>query len=86
MIFSTGRITRYKSFSFGEKSIDVVEDYVYLGTTFNFNGKFHKAMARQVLQAKKAYYSMLTKVKKHNLDVDVFIAVSYTHLTLPTKA
>ena len=53
MIFSTGKIKRFKSFNFGEKTIDVVEDYVYLGTTFNFNGKFHKAMAKQVLQAKK---------------------------------
>ena len=83
MIFSTGRITRFKSFKFGDESIDVVEDYVYLGTTFNFNGKFHKAMAKQVLQAKKSYYSMLTKVKKHNLDVDVFIDL-VEKLVIPT--
>ena len=30
-------------------------------------------MAKQKLQAKKAYFSMLTKVKKHNLEADVFI-------------
>ena len=83
MVFSAGKITRFKSFKFGENSIDVVEDYVYLGTTFNFNGKFHKAMAKQVLQAKKAYYSMQAKVKKHNLDVDVFIDL-VERLVIPT--
>ena len=73
IIFSRGKITRFKSFNFGEEKIDVVEDYVYLGTKFNFNGLFHKAMSKQVLQAKKSYFSMLTKVKKHNLEADVFI-------------
>ena len=82
-VFSTGKITRFKSFKFVENSIDVVDDYVYLGTTFNFNGKFHKARAKQVLQAKKSYYSMLTKVKKHNLDVDVFIDL-VEKLVIPT--
>ena len=40
-------------------------------------------MAKQVLQAKKSYYSMLTKVKKHNLDVDVFIDL-VEKLVIPT--
>ena len=83
IIFSAGRIRKYKSFKFGENSIDVVDDYVYLGTTFNFNGKFHKAIAKQVLQAKKAYYGLLTKVKKHNLDADVFIDL-VEKLVIPT--
>ena len=54
IIFSAEKITRFKSFKFGENTIDIVEDYVYLGTKFNFNGKFHKAMAKQVLQANKS--------------------------------
>ena len=83
IVFSLGKITRYKSFKFGEQAIDVVDDYVYLGTKFNFNGKFHKAMAKQILQAKKAYYSLLTKVKKHNLDADVFIDL-VEKLVIPT--
>ena len=33
--------------------IDIVDDYVYLGTKFNYNGKFEKAKAKQALQAKK---------------------------------
>ena len=74
MIFSKGRIRRFNSFfKFGENKVDVVDDYVYLGTTFNFNGKFNKAMARQVLQAKKATFSLIDKVKSLNLPIDMFV-------------
>ena len=45
IIFSKGKIRRYKSFAFGDNTIDIVEDYVYLGTTFNYNGSFNKAKA-----------------------------------------
>ena len=52
IIFSKGRIRKHKSFKFGNARIDVVHDYVYLGVTFNYNGTFHRAKAKQVIQAK----------------------------------
>ena len=72
IIFSKGLITKYKSFDFGNNIVDVVKDYVYLGTTFNYNGTFNKAKNKQVLQAKKATFSLLSKVRQLNLAVDVF--------------
>ena len=63
IVFSAGIIKRFKSFKFGEEAIDVVRDYVYLGTKFNCDGRFHKAKTKHILQAKKAYYIVLTKVK-----------------------
>ena len=72
IIFSKGKITKYKPFEFGNNTVDIVEDYVYLGTTFNFKGTFNKAKNKQVLQAQKAYYSLLSKVRNLNLAVDVF--------------
>ena len=72
IIFSRGKIRKYRSFRFGDSTVDVVEDYIYLGTKFNYNGKFYKAKAKQVLQARKATYSLLTKVRKLDLSVDVF--------------
>ena len=72
IIFSKGKIRKYKPFSFGNKAVDVVENYVYLGVTFNYNGKFNKAKAKQVLQGKKAHYIVISKVKQHNMPVDVF--------------
>ena len=82
IIFSKGKIRKHKSFAFGDHPIDVVEDYVYLGTTFNYNGKFNKAKAKQVLQAKKATFSILTKVRQSNLSVGVFIDL-FEKLTIP---
>ena len=72
IIFSKGMIRKYKSFKFGNNTVDIVKDYVYLGTTFNYNGKFDKAKKKQVLQAKKATFSLLIKVRQLTLAVDVF--------------
>ncbi len=35
-----------------EETIEVKEDYIYLGTTFNYNWKFDKPMAKQIIQVK----------------------------------
>ena len=82
IIFSRGKIRKYKSFKFGDNSVDVVEDYVYLGTTFNYNGTFHKAKAKQVLQAKKANFSLITKVRQLNLSADTFTEL-FERLIIP---
>ena len=73
MIFSKGKVKKYKSFKFGSSRIDVVYDYIYLGTKFNFNGTFQLAMAKQVLQAKKAKFGLLSKVRELTLSVETFI-------------
>ena len=82
IIFSRGKVRRFKTFNFGDKKIDVVEDYVYLGTTFNFNGTFHKAKAKQALQAKKATYSLIRRTKQLNLDFEVSIEL-FERLIIP---
>ena len=83
IIFSKGKIRQHKHFAFGENSsINVVEDYVYLGTTFNYNGKFNKAKAKQVLQAKKANFSLQAKTRELNLAVDTFTEL-FERLIIP---
>ena len=54
-------------------AIDSIEDYIYLGVTFNYNGKFNKAKSKRVLLAKKATYSLKANAKQHNLDVDLYL-------------
>ena len=44
---------------------------VYLGATFNFNGSFAKAKAKQVSQAKRALYSLTSKCRKLCLPADI---------------
>ena len=82
IIFSRGKVRKFKSFNFGDLVIDVVDDYIYLGTTFNYNCKFDKAMAKQVLQAKKATFSLMIKVRQLNLSVEVFIEL-FERLIIP---
>ncbi|CAL4122579.1 unnamed protein product, partial [Meganyctiphanes norvegica] len=82
IIFSKGRIRRFKSFKLGDNSIDVVDDYVYLGTTFNYNGTFNKAKAKQALQARKASYSLITRIKQLNLTLEVSIEL-FERLIIP---
>ena len=71
VIFSRGKVRNIPNFKYGDESIEVVSDYVYLGTTFNYNGKMNKAMKKQVTQARRALFSMLVKCKKLELPIDI---------------
>ena len=73
LIFSKGKVTKHKSFKFGAREIEVVFDYVYLGTKFNHNGKFEVAMAKQKLKANKAKFNLMTKVRQLNLSVETVV-------------
>ena len=82
IIFSKGKIRKFKYFKLGDKIINVVDDYVYLGTTFNYNGTFSKAKSKQTLQAKKATYSLFTRINQLNLTFETSIEL-FERLTIP---
>ena len=67
VIFSRGKIRKMPNFTYGHDTIEVVYDFVYLGVKFNYNGTFKKAISKQVIQARKALYSMLAKAKKNTV-------------------
>ncbi len=71
VIFSRGKVRKHPQFKFGDDVLDVVDEYVYLGTTFNYNGLFKKAIKKQVNQARRAMYALLAKAKKLALPVDI---------------
>ena len=73
VIFSRGKVRNYPMFKLGTEVIDVVDDYVYLGVTFNYNGSFRKAIDKQVSQAKRAMCLLLQKAKILHLPVDIVI-------------
>lgn len=73
IIFSNGRITKHRDFTFNGKPVEVVDDYVYLGTTFNYNGSLSKAIEKQIDQAQKAMFSLLTKARRLLLPIDLQI-------------
>ena len=71
VIFSRGKVRNVPNFKYGEECIEIVDDYVYLGTTFNYNGKMNKAINKQVTQARRALFSMLIKCKRLELPIDI---------------
>jgi hypothetical protein len=71
VIFSKGRVTKYTPWVLGDEVLEVQDDYTYLGTTFNYNGNYDKAIAKQVTQAKRAMYSMVGKARKLGLPIDI---------------
>ena len=71
LIFSRDEVRRYPDFVFGTEKLDVVDEYVYLGVKFNYNGNYKKMIAKQITQARKALYCMLTKARKLQLPIDI---------------
>jgi len=71
VIFSRGKIRNRPNFYFGNNKIDICDDYVYLGVTLNYNGKFQKAIRNQITQAKRAMFALLTKAARLQLPVDL---------------
>ena len=55
---------------------------VYLGVKFNYNGNYKKMIAKQITQARKALYCMLTKARKLQLPIDIQCQL-FDHLVLP---
>ena len=53
--------------------IETVDSYVYLGTTIKFNGKFLEAKKKQLVQAKRALFVIISKKEKLQLPLDIFL-------------
>ena len=77
--------TRYKSrlnniptFNFGNIDLEQVEDYIYLGICFNWNGSFVKAKELLHDKASKAMYSLIQKGMRLNLPTDIMRRTNFT--------
>ena len=82
VVFSRGKLRNKPVFIYGDRELETVDSYVYLGVTFNYNGKFKVAIEKQINQARKAMFSMLSKVKKLMLPVDIQLDL-FDKLVLP---
>ena len=60
-------------FKLNNERIELVDDYVYLGTTVTYNGKFKKAIEKQVIQAKRALFGLKLKKEKYDLPFDIIL-------------
>ena len=58
-------------FTYGGKHLEVDDEFVYLGINFDYKGQFFKARNRLLEQAKKASFSVIRKIRKLGLPIDV---------------
>ena len=71
VVFSRGKVRNIPKWRFGPEEVETTPEYTYLGIKFNYNGSFEKAMSKQVNQAKRALYSLVSKFRKLNLPYDI---------------
>ena len=71
VVFSKGKIRRKPVFYYNDLPLEAVDDFSYLGVKFNFNGKFSKTKKFLTDQARKAMFSVMTKIKKMCLPIDI---------------
>ena len=73
VIFAKGKVRSFPKFYVGKDEIEVTNDYVYLGVTFHNDGSFKNAKLKQINQARKAMYGLLSKTRLLGLPVDIVI-------------
>ena len=71
VVFSRGKVKNLPNILFGEKPIVAQHTYTYLGILFNYNGTFKVAMRKQITQAKRALFSLLSKARRLQLPLDL---------------
>ena len=71
--FSKRKSKNIINFKFNGDIIKTVDSYVYLGTTIKFNGKFLEAKKKQLVQAKRALFAIISKKEKLQLPLDIFL-------------
>ena len=82
VIFSRGKVKKHGIFKIGEEVVEVKEEYVYLGVTFSCDGRFKKAIEKQVTQSRKAMYALIHKAKILRLPADIVFEL-YEHCVIP---
>ena len=73
LVFSRGKIRNLPNITYNNEKVEVVFEYKYLGTLFNYNNKFQKAIKHQYLSANRAMFSLLKKCRALDLPIDIQI-------------
>ena len=73
VIFSRGKVKRQFCFKIGSIDIATSSEYCYLGTVFNFNGKFGKAIKERITPARRAMFGLNEKAVNLLLPPDIHI-------------
>ena len=75
MVFSKGRLPINLNLKMNNMELEIVSDFIYLGTMFQRIGSFKKTKINLAEKASKAMYDILNKGRVHNLSVSVLDSV-----------
>ena len=70
MVFYRGKIRNKPVLYLNGESLETVDDDVYLGITFNYNGTFKKAVKRLYDKASRSMFEVLKRCKALCQDID----------------
>ena len=70
-IFSRGKLKNIPSAKFADMKLDVVNDYNYLGVTFNFNAKLNVAKQSLYQKGCRSMFDLLKRIKSLSLPPDI---------------
>jgi len=70
VIFQKRKSRRIPEFSMYGQQLEVVDDFRYLGVTFNYNASFNKCRDMLSKNATKAMFFVLKKIREMSLDID----------------
>ena len=72
MIFSSRKVkSRNINFTIGGKSIDIVDEFKYLGVTISHNGNFRANFKDLKEKGDRAIFSLIKKARKEKLPLDI---------------
>ena len=66
-------INKIEPFYFEGNTLEVVDQFAYLGVKFSYNGKFTQTKQFLINQARKTMFSVISKARKLNLPVSIQI-------------
>ena len=75
VIFSKGKIRNKPDFFYNGCNLEVVDDFIYLGVKMNNYGTYRKEQNYATQQANKSLFSLISKSRAHNLDLDLQIGL-----------
>ena len=71
VVFSRGKIRNLPYLSYGDNQVEVGHSYNYLGVLFNYDGRYNTNLKKQISQAKRAMFALLSKSRKLQLPLDL---------------
>lgn len=83
VIFSRGKQRRnLPVFSYGDIRLEIVDEYLYLGVLFSYNGRLQRAINRCYQKGLKSMFGVLRTCRKLNLPIDLSLEL-FDKVVLP---